>query len=66
VQVRITLVKSVIGYSERHRRIVASLGLRRIGSSAVHQDSPSLRGMVRQVAHLVRCEPEEGASVRES
>lgn len=60
MRLRVTLVRSVIGYSDRHRRTVAALGLRRIDSSAVHEDSKDLRGMLRQVAHLVRVEPAEG------
>lgn len=52
--VRITQVRSAIGQSGRHRGTLRALGLGRIGRSAEHQDSPQLRGMLRQVAHLVR------------
>lgn len=53
-RVRITQVRSPIGQSQRHRGTLRALGLGRIGRSAEHEDSPQLRGMLRQVAHLVR------------
>jgi large subunit ribosomal protein L30 len=53
-RVRITQVRSAIGQSRRHRGTLRALGLGRIGRSAEHEDSPQLRGMLRQVAHLVR------------
>lgn len=57
---RITLVKSSIGYSERHKATVRALGLRRLNQSVVHEDSPVVRGMLRKVNHLVTIE-EQGA-----
>ncbi len=57
---RITLVKSSIGYSERHKATVRALGLRRLNQSVVHEDTPVLRGMLRKVNHLVLIE-EQGA-----
>lgn len=57
---RITLVKSSIGYSERHKATVRALGLRRLNQSVVHEDSLVLRGMLRKVNHLVTIE-EQGA-----
>jgi large subunit ribosomal protein L30 len=53
---KITQVKSSIGQSDRHVGTLRALGLGKIGRSAQHQDSPSLRGMLRQVDHLVRVE----------
>jgi large subunit ribosomal protein L30 len=58
--VRVTLVKSKIGHKHEHRGTLRALGLGRIGSSAVHEDSPSLRGMLHKVAFLVKVE--EGAT----
>ena len=52
-RVRVTLVKSWIGYEERHEKIVRGLGLRRIGQSVDVVDNPSVRGMIRAVRHLV-------------
>jgi large subunit ribosomal protein L30 len=50
---RITLVKSPIGYSKRHKATVRALGLRRMNQVVEQKDSPTLRGMLAKVAHLV-------------
>ena len=52
--VKITQVRSGIGQTDRHRGTLRALGLGTIGKAAEHQDSPQLRGMLRQVRHLVR------------
>ena len=54
--VRITLVKSAIGYSKRHKATIRALGLHRLHQTVEHVDSPSLRGMIYQVNHLVEVE----------
>ncbi len=56
-RIRITLVKSVIGYRETQRQTVRSLGLRRIRQSVIHYDTATIRGMVTKVRHLVVVEP---------
>ena len=56
--VRITLVRSPIGYSKRHKGTVRALGLRRINQTVEHTDSPVLRGMIAKVSHLVEVEEE--------
>ena len=56
--VRVTYVKSAIGYSQRHKNTIKALGLRRMHQTVEHVDSPTLRGMLAKVAHLV--EVEEG------
>ena len=53
---KVTQVRSEIGTQSRHRGTLRALGLGKIGRSAVHQDSPTLRGMLRRVASLVRVE----------
>ena len=53
----ITLVRSVIGNKADQRRTVESLGLRRLHQTVVHADTPSVRGMVNKVRHLVAVEP---------
>jgi large subunit ribosomal protein L30 len=55
-KLRITLVKSAIGYSVRHKATVRALGLRRLHQTVEHVDSPSLRGMLSKVNHLVLIE----------
>jgi large subunit ribosomal protein L30 len=56
VKIKVTLVKSPIGYSEAQRKVLKSLGLGKMGSSVVHEDNPSILGMVRKCAHLVAVE----------
>ena len=53
---RITLERSAIGYSIRHKATVRALGLRKLHQSVTHPDTPSLRGMLKKVNHLVKIE----------
>lgn len=53
---RITLVKSFIGFPERTRRTVRGLGLNKIGSSAVHSENACVLGMIRKINHLLQVE----------
>ena len=53
VRLRVTYRKSSIGYSERQKRTVQSLGLRRLGQHIDLDDTPTVRGMVFHVRHLV-------------
>jgi len=53
---RITLVKSPIGYTKRQKGTVRALGLRRMNQTVEHADSPVIRGMVNSVSHLVKVE----------
>ncbi len=55
-KLRITYVKSAIGYSMRHKATIRTLGLHRLNQSVVHDDTPTLRGMLAKVNHLVRIE----------
>jgi large subunit ribosomal protein L30 len=57
--VRITLVKSPIGYSKRHKATVRALGLHRMHETVEQVDRPTLRGMLLLVAHLVEVEESE-------
>ena len=53
VRIAITLKKSTIGFPRNQRRVVAGLGLRRLHQTVVHDDSPTIRGMVNKVIHLL-------------
>ena len=53
---RITWVKSAIGYSVRQKNTIRALGLRRLGDVVEQPDSPAIRGMLDKVSHLVRVE----------
>ena len=55
-KLRITWVKSSIGYSRRQKGTIRALGLRRLGDVVEQADSPVIRGMVNKVSHLVEVE----------
>lgn len=59
---RVTWVKSAIGYGADQKRTIRALGLRRLHHAVDHQDSPSVRGMISSVRHLVRVEGVELAA----
>lgn len=52
-RVRIRYKKSMIGYNQRQRETIRTLGFSRLGSVIEREDSPSLRGMLHAVRHLV-------------
>ncbi|WP_416201844.1 50S ribosomal protein L30 [Thermoflexus sp.] len=56
---RITLTKSPIGYSQRQRRTLRTLGLRHLNDVAEWPDTPVVRGMIAKVSHLVHVEEVE-------
>lgn len=63
---KVTLKKSVIGYDKRQRATVHALGLGKIGSSAVHEESDPIKGMIRKVNHLITVEQlQEPVEVKE-
>ena len=55
-KLRITWVKSGIGYKGTQKRTLATLGFHRLNQSVIHDDSMSIRGMVNKVRHLVKVE----------
>lgn len=55
-KLKITLVRSFIGRPENQRVIAKTLGLRKMQSSVIHEDTPSIRGMVRKIEHLLKVE----------
>jgi large subunit ribosomal protein L30 len=61
-QLKITWIRSCIGRPESQRRVIKSLGLRRLHHSVIHSDTPTIRGMVEKVGHLVTVEVAEEAS----
>ena len=52
----ITWIKSGIGYSDDQKRTLKALGFRRLNQSITHQDSSSIRGMIKKVRHLIKVE----------
>ncbi|MGC9469127.1 MAG: 50S ribosomal protein L30 [Anaerolineae bacterium] len=55
-KLRITLVKSPIGYSVRQKRTARALGLRKVRQTVEQPDSSAVRGMVERITHLVEVE----------
>jgi large subunit ribosomal protein L30 len=55
-KLRVTWVKSDIGYSRDQRRTLRALGFHRLNQSVVHEDSGSIRGMIVKVRHLLKVE----------
>lgn len=58
-KLRITYVKSAIGYSKRQKGTIEALGFRKLYQTVEHQDTPIIRGMINRVSHLVEVEEEE-------
>ncbi len=50
---KITLRRSLIGLPEKQRKVISSLGLRKINQSVTHKETPSIRGMIHKTSHLV-------------
>jgi large subunit ribosomal protein L30 len=59
-KLRITWIKSGIGYEESQRKTLRSLGFHLLNQSVVLNDSNSVRGMINKVRHLVKVEEELG------
>ena len=59
-KIKVTLVKSTIGEVAGVKATVAALGLRKIRSSSVLEDTPAIHGMIRKVRHLVKTETVQG------
>ena len=55
-KLRITWVKSGIGYAKVQKKTLKALGFRRLNQSVTHTDSGSIRGMINKVRHLVKVE----------
>jgi large subunit ribosomal protein L30 len=60
---KVTLTRSSIGCTEQQRATLRGLGLRRIGGARALENTPSVRGMIKSVLHLVKVEevPAQGA-----
>ena len=59
-ELRITWVKSGIGYSKDQKRTLKALGFHRLNQSVTHNDSASIRGMINKVRHLIKVEVNAG------
>jgi large subunit ribosomal protein L30 len=55
-KIKVTLIKSMIGRPESHRKVLRGMGLTKVSRTVELEDSPSTRGMVKKVSHLVKME----------
>ena len=55
-KIKVTQVRSLSGRHFKQRRIIEALGLGRIDKSRIHEDTPSIRGMITKTSHLVKVE----------
>ena len=53
-RIRVTLVRSPVGFNKRQALVVRGLGLRRLGHSVDVVDNASVRGMIHKIRHLVK------------
>ncbi|MBY0356922.1 MAG: 50S ribosomal protein L30 [Candidatus Obscuribacterales bacterium] len=59
---KITLNSGLVGVQETQRKVVRALGLGKFGSCAFHADSPTIRGMLKKVEHLITVSEEKSKS----
>ncbi len=52
-KIAITWIRSTIGYKKNQQRVIESLGLKRLHHTVVHEDTPSIRGMINKIPHLL-------------
>jgi len=53
-KIKITLIRSLAGKKERHRRTIKALGLKKMHSSVIKEDNPQIRGMIDRVSYMVK------------
>jgi large subunit ribosomal protein L30 len=54
--IKVTLVRSPIGYPEPQKATVRALGFHRLHQTVEHEDTPAVRGMLAKVIHMIRVE----------
>ncbi len=54
MKIKVELVKSPIGAIPKHRKTVAALGLKKLHATNEYEDCPAVRGMIKQVSHLLK------------
>ncbi len=60
-QIKVVQIRSGIGGTESQRATLRTLGLRRVGDTAIREDRPEVRGMLRTVTHLITFEEVKGS-----
>jgi len=59
-KLKVTQVRSSIDYSFKQKRTLTALGIKKMNGSVIHEDSPSIRGMINKIPHLITVEEIEG------
>ncbi len=59
-KLKVTLVRSPIGLSPKQEATVRALGFRRVRQTVVHEDTPTIRGMISRVVHCVQVKEGDG------
>jgi len=59
-KLRLTYVKSAIGYSKKQKATIRALGFHHLGDTVEQPDTPPIRGMIHKVRHLIKVEEIEG------
>ncbi|MGD8739179.1 MAG: 50S ribosomal protein L30 [Desulfobacterales bacterium] len=54
--VKVKLIRSMVGRPEKHRKILRGMGLTRLNKTVELKDTPEIRGMINKVCHLVSTE----------
>ena len=57
-KLKVTQIKSAIGYRQRAKDTIHSLGLKKMHQTVIKEDNPAIRGMIRSVNHLLKVEEE--------
>ena len=55
-KLKITLVRSMIGHPEKHRKVLRGMGLTKMNKTVELENTPATRGMINKVSHLVKAE----------
>ena len=53
IKLQVTLIKSTIGRTKKHRDTVAGLGLKKLNQTVEHADTPEVRGMISKISHML-------------
>jgi len=56
-KIAVKQIRSLSGRPDKHRRTIEALGLKRTQMTVIHDDTPAIRGMIKQVTHLVSVSP---------
>jgi large subunit ribosomal protein L30 len=56
-KIAVKQIRSLSGRPDKHRRTIEALGLKRTQMTVIHDDTPAIRGMIKQITHLVSVSP---------